>query len=120
MKTAAARVDQAPSTHIEGLLKSLVKSLDNLPDETNQVHSTGELPPSLQKIVAAAPALGHSWAAWQDAGPHVWLYVAQLSRLMSHRRGSPVLQVKHYRETGLVDTCNWVVDRNAKWSRWEE
>lgn len=120
MKTATASAAQAPSDHIEGLLKSLVKSLDVLPDETNAVHGSGELPPALQKVVAAASNLGHSWAAWRDAGAHVWLYVGQLSRLLSHRRGSPVLQVKHYRETGLVDTCNWIVDRSAKWSRWEE
>ncbi len=120
MKRAAVSAARPASDHIHGLLKSLVKSLDVLPDETNPVHATEELPPSLQKVVVAATGLGHRWAAWRDAGPHVWLYVGQLSRLLSHRKGSPVLQVKHYRETGLVDTCNWIVDRNAKWCRWDE
>jgi hypothetical protein len=120
LKTAAPNAAPAAKDHIRGLLKSLVKNLNVLPDETNPVHATDELPPSLQKVVTAATGLGHRWAAWRDAGPHVWLYVGQLSRLLSHRKGSPVLQVKHYRETGLVDTCNWVVDRNAKWCRWDE
>lgn len=121
MKTATASALRPPaSDHIQGLLRSLVKSLDILPDETNPVESPGELPPALQKAVTAATNLGHHWAAWRDAGAHVWLYVGQLSRLLSQKRGSPVLQVKHYRETGLVDTCNWVVDRRAKWCRWED
>lgn len=97
-----------------------MKSLDVLPDETNPVQGSSELPPGLQKAVTTATNLGHSWAAWRDSAAHVWLYVGQLSRLLSHRRGSPVIQVRHYRETGLVDTCTWVIDRNAKWSRWEE
>jgi hypothetical protein len=120
VKAARASTAPSPSNHIQGLIKSLVKSLDLLPDETNPIHASEELPPALQKIVSAALRLGHSWMAWRDAGPHVWLYVGQLSRMLSHRKGSPVLQVKHYRETGLVDTCNWIVDRKAKWCRWEE
>jgi hypothetical protein len=120
LKTAAPNAVPPAKDHIRGLLKSLVKSLNVLPDETNPIQATDELPPTLQKVVAAATGLGHRWAAWRDAGPHVWLYVGQLSRMLSHRKGSPVLQVKHYRETGLVDTCNWVVDRNAKWCRWDE
>ena len=120
LKTATLRAARPSSDHIQGLLKSLVKSLEILPDETNPVPTSDELPPSLQKVVTVATGMGHRWAAWRDAGPHVWLYVGQLSRLLSHKKGSPVLQVKHYRETGLVDTCNWVVDRNAKWCRWEE
>jgi len=120
VKAAKASSAPKPSNHIQGLIKSLVKSLDVLPDETNPIHATEDLPPALQKIVSAALGLGHSWMAWRDAGPHVWLYVGQLSRLLSHRKGSPVLQIRHYRETGLVDTCNWIVDRQAKWVRWEE
>ena len=121
LKTAtASAVQPAASGHIQGLIKSLVKSLDRLPDETNTVERSEELPPALQKVVTAAMSLGHSWAAWCDSGAHVWLYVGNLSRLLSRKRGSPVLQVKHYRETGLVDTCNWVIDRNAKWCRWDE
>lgn len=120
LKAATLSADQPPSDHIQRLLKSLVKSLDILPDETNPVHASNELPPALQKVVAAASGLGHRWAAWRDAGPHVWLYVAQMSRLLSRRKGSPVLQVRHYRETGLVDTCNWIIDRHAKWLRWDE
>lgn len=120
MKAATVTAVQPSSDHIQRLLKSLVKSLDVLPDETNPVQATNELPPSLQKVVTAATGLGHRWAAWRDAGPHVWLYVGQMSRLLSHRKGSPVLQVKHYRETGLVDTCNWIIDRHAKWLRWDE
>jgi hypothetical protein len=123
LKTATASAAPAAATasdHIERLLKSLVKSLQILPDETNRIQHLTELPPAMQKVVQTAANLGHRWAAWRDAGPHVWLYVGQLSRLLSHRRGSPVLQVRHYRETGLVDTCNWVIDRSAKWCRWEE
>ena len=120
MKTATLRAEQPTSDHIAGLIKSLVKSLNILPDETNPIQGSDELPPSLQKVVSTANSLGHRWAAWRDAGPHVWLYVGQLSRLLSHKKGSPVLQVRHYRETGLVDTCNWIVDRKAKWCRWEE
>jgi len=95
LKTARASAARAPSAHIEGLLKSLVKSRHILPGETNQIHSINLLPLALQKAVAAATALGYNWAAWRDAGAHVWLYTGQLSRLLSHQHGSPVLQVKH-------------------------
>ena len=116
---AKPRAAQQPAQYIKGLLNSLVTSLRVLPEESNRVRELNELPPALQKAVMAAARTGQSWAAWNDRRAHVWLYVAQMSLLLSQERGSPVLQVKHYRETGLVDTCNWVIDRDAKWHCWD-
>jgi hypothetical protein len=118
-QVARVRAVQQPAQYIKGLLNSLVTSLSVLPEQSNPVRELSELPPVLQKAVMAAAKAGQSWAAWHDTGPHVWLYVAQMSVLLSQERGSPVLQVKHYRETGLVDTCNWVIDREAKWHCWD-
>ena len=110
---------QQPAQYVKGLLNSLVTSLSVLPEASNPVRELTELPPMLQKAVMTAAKTGQSWAAWHDTRAHVWLYVAQMSLLLSQERGSPVLQVRHFRETGLVDTCNWVIDRDAKWHCWD-
>jgi hypothetical protein len=116
LKTLTLRTLQKPS-HIDGLLKSLVKSLAVLPEETNAITDRSELPAALQRVVMRAAKSGQSWVAWNDLGLHVWLFIAEMSLALSRERGSPVLQVKYYRETGLQETANWMVDRNAQWQR---
>src|SRR5579862_8567270 len=107
---------QQPS-HIDGLLRSLVKSLAVLPDESNVVTKPSELPSALQRVVGQAIKSGQSWMAWQDNGVHVWLFVAEMSMPLSRERGSPVLEMKHYQGDGLKETAYWVVDRQANWQR---
>jgi hypothetical protein len=116
LKTQTLRMLQQPS-HIDGLLRSLVKSLAVLPDESNAVTDPGELPSALQRVVAQAIKAGQSWMAWQDVGVRVWLFVAEMSLPLSRERGSPVLEMRSYREDGLKETANWLVDRHAHWQR---
>lgn len=119
-KPAAMQPPAPPAPHIHGLLRALVSALQFVPERSRPIHDRAQLPPALQKVVALTTAAGHSWVAWNDERAHVWLYLGQMSLLLSRTCGSPVLQVKYYRETGLVDTCNWVIDRHAKWRRWED
>ena len=118
LKTQTLRILQQPS-HIDGLLKSLVKALAVLPGEANPVTDPGELPTALQRVVGQALKAGQSWMAWSDVGVRVWLFVAEMSLPLSRERGSPVLEVKHYQGDGLKETAYWVVDRQANWQRCE-
>jgi hypothetical protein len=60
---------------------------------------------------------GKSWRCWTDAGFHIWLFVGEMSLPLSRERGSPVLRVEHFREDGLRETNNWMIDRQGKWHR---
>jgi hypothetical protein len=116
LETMMLRAMQQPS-HIDGLLKSLVKSMSIVPDDADVVEDSSELPPDLQKVISAATKAGQSSCAWTDAGFHVWLFVGEMSLPLSRERGSLVLEVKYHREHGLRETGTWVIDRNAKWHR---
>lgn len=109
-------LQQQPS-HVEGLLRSLVKSLHILPEYAQAAPDRGELPDTLRKVVTRTTRLGQSWLAWRDAAFHFWLFTADMSLPLSRERGSPVLQVEYYREHGLRESGRWVIDREAKWHR---
>lgn len=116
MQTVMLRALQQPS-HLDGLLKSLVKCLRIVPEDAWAILDLGELTPELQKIATAAASSGQSWRAFTDPGYHFWLFVGQMSLPLSRERGSPVLQLEYHREHGLRETGTWVIDRQAKWHR---
>jgi hypothetical protein len=116
METLRLQTIQKPA-HVEGLLQSLVKSLGILPDGSDKVADRSELPSALQKVVIKATKDGQSWRAWMHGGVHIWLFVAEMSLPLSRERGSPLIQVKSYREDGLRESANWLVDRQGKWHR---
>jgi hypothetical protein len=107
---------QQPS-HIDGLLNSLVQRIGVVPEYADPVEDRSDLPSQLQKVVSAAIKAGQSWLAWAEGGLHYWLFVAEMSLPLSRERGSPVLQLKCYRERGLKETSIWFIDREAKWHR---
>jgi hypothetical protein len=110
------RTLQQPS-HIDGLLKSLVKSMNIVPEDADEVHDRGELPSALQKAIITATKAGQSWCAWMDAAFHSWLFLGELSVPLSRELGSPVLQLRYHREHGLRETGIWLIDRQGKWHR---
>lgn len=110
------RALQQPS-YIDGLLKSLAKSMDVVPAYADAALDLDGLPAELRQMAIMASEAGQSWCAWIDKGFHVWLFVAEMSLPLSRERGSPVLELKYYREHGLRESGRWVIDRDAKWSR---
>jgi hypothetical protein len=105
------------SSHIERLLRSLVKSLGVVPEGMDASWNRSDLPWALQQVVIRAGKEGQSWCAWTDRGFQAWLFVGEMSLLLSRQRGSPVLRVKHYRESGLREAAAWLVDRQGNWHR---
>ncbi len=106
-----------PSHHIEGLLESLVRSINIVPAEARAVTDRSDLSLPLQRIINKGTNVGMSWKCWTDKDLHVWLFVGGMLLGLSRQMGSPVLQVRQYRERGLPDTANWVIDRQANWRR---
>jgi hypothetical protein len=116
METLGPQTLERPS-HVDGLLASLVTRMGVVPGEANPVLDCSDLPSVLKRIVITATKAGQSWLAWDDAGYHVWLFIAEMSLPLSRERGSPVLHVKHYRENGISQSATWFIDRRAKWHR---
>jgi hypothetical protein len=116
MKTAMLRTIQRPS-HIDGLLRSLVKYSGAVPVDAEPIASRSELPFVVQRIIIQATKAGLSWSCWRDDAGHVWLFTAEMSLSLSRERGAPVLQVTQYAEDGLRNTGSWVADIEGNWCR---
>ncbi len=87
-------------------------------EDADPVHHGSELPSAgLRQVVAAATQAQRSWRCWMDMRLRVWLFVGALSLPRSREHRSPVLQVDYHRESGLVETAYWVIDRHAHWHR---
>ena len=116
MEKLHSQTMQRPS-HVDGLLAWLVRSMGFLPEEANPVLDRSDLPFALRKVVNAATNAGQSWMAWDDAGYHIWLFIAEMSLPLSRERGSPVLRVTRYRESGVSQSATWSIDKLAQWHR---
>ena len=109
---------EKPRPHIDRLLHSLVRSLGDVPDYAEAVHDYSELPSRLRHVIVDAMKAGQSWCCWGETDLfHIWLFIAEMSLPLSRDRGTPVFKLKYYREYGLRETANWVIDRQAKWHR---
>jgi hypothetical protein len=114
---ARLRALEQPS-HIDRLLRSLVRNMSVVPDDADAVHEPGELPaPWLRDIVVAAACAGDSWRCWMDGRLRLWLFVAKLSVPLSRAAGLPVLHVEFFRESGLSESADWAIDRQSRWHR---
>jgi hypothetical protein len=108
------------SPHIDRLLQSLVKNLGDVPEYAEVVHDYSELPFKLRNVIVDAIKAGHSWCCWAETNfHHIWLFIAEMSLPLSRERGTPVLRLRYYRDYGLRESATWVIDRQAKWHRWE-
>jgi hypothetical protein len=119
LKAHQLRARQQPQpSHIDRLLQSLITSMNVVSEDADAVHDSSELPSAgLQHVVAAANQAQRSWRCWMDMRLRVWLFVGSLSLSRSREHGAPVLQVDYHRESGLVETAHWVIDRHANWHR---
>jgi hypothetical protein len=117
MDTVTLRqIPQAPPA--DALLHEWIESLGVLPREANAIHEQGELSPALRRIVRMAMHMGRSWSCWGDAKQRLWLFVADISPLLSREQGASVLQVDQYREGGeLKDSGTWTSAPDGTWRR---
>jgi len=116
METVRLRNLQQPS-QTEALLEALVSRGDLVPQGAYRIRDPKALSSQLQLIAARAATEGRIWAAW--ANPHyIWLFTGEMSLHLSRERGTPVLLVDRYDESGeLQDTGPWAADAQGKWQR---
>jgi hypothetical protein len=116
METMRLRKIQQPS-QVERLLESYVSRSELLPRDSFQIRATRALSPQLQRVVTRTTQNGHVWACWADSH-HTWLFTCEMSLPLSRERGSPVLLVEHYDESGeLKESGAWMSDQEGKWRR---
>lgn len=117
METIRLRAVQQPS-RVERLLVALASSSGIVAEDTYLLRDQGEMSSVLQRIIGEAVQQGHSWCCWANDSRRAWLFTAEMSLALSRERGSPVLDVKVYREDGtLTDSDCWHVDAEGKWQR---
>jgi hypothetical protein len=117
MDTVRLRQIPQPSP-ADALLHGWVESLGVLPREAHAIREHGELPDPLRRIARMAMHIGRSWSCWADANQQLWLFVADISPLLSRERGASVLQVDQYREDGeLKDSGTWTSAPDGTWRR---
>jgi len=114
METRRLRTLQQPS-HIEKLLEALVSRASLLPKDSYQIRDPGALPPPLQTLIAQAAQEGRVWRCWANSY-ETCLFTCEMSLPRSRERGSPVLLVNRYSESGeLQEAGSWMSDQEGKW-----
>jgi hypothetical protein len=116
METRRLRIIQQPA-HIERLLDALVSRANLLPKDYHQIRDPNSLPPQLQTLIAQAVQEGRVWRCWANSY-ETCLFTSEMSLPRSRERGSPVLLVNRYNESGeLQDAGSWMTDQEGKWRR---
>lgn len=119
METVRLRGIQNPS-HVGRLLEALVSRGTLLPQDSQQVHDPDALPAALKAVVSRAAAEGRVWACWAST-QDISLFTCEMSLPLSRERGTPVLLVNRYADSGdLTDVGTWVADPEGKWRRLAE
>ena len=114
METRRLRTLQQPS-HIEKLLEALVSRASLLPKDSYQIRDPGALPPPLQTLIAQAAQEGRVWRCCANSY-ETCLFTCEMSLPRSRERGSPVLLVNRYSESGeLQEAGSWMSDQEGKW-----
>ena len=99
------------------LLESYISQSDVVPKGSYRIRQPGSLPREVREVLTRAVKEGQTWSCWAY-GRHTWLFTCNLSRPLSRKRGTPVLQVGLYGDDGeLRDRGSWVPDGYGKWCR---
>jgi len=116
METRRLRTIQQPS-HIERLLDALVSRANLSPKDGYQIRDPAALPPKLQTLITQATQEGRVWGCWVNSF-ETCLFTCEMSLARSRERGSPVLMVNRYGESGeLQDAGAWTSDPEGVWRR---
>ena len=116
METRRLRTIQQPS-HIERLLDALVSRANLLPKDGYQIRDPAALPLQLQTLITQATQEGRVWGCWVNSF-ETCLFTCEMSLPRSRERGSPVLLVNRYGESGeLQDAGSWTSDPEGTWRR---
>lgn len=116
METLKLRRIQEPS-RVERLLEAYVSRARILRRDSYQVRDTGELPHTLQAVIARAIEQGEVWLCWMR-GSEVWLFIGHMPLSASRERRAPVLEVQRYDEdANLKESGIWRCDQHGNWSR---
>ena len=116
METIRLRAVQQPS-RVERLLVSFASSCKVVGAGAYLLRDPGAAPLALQVRIAEAQQRGHAWCCWTD-GAHIWLFTGEMSLALSRECGSPVLEVRIYREDGSPEDSDcWLVDQDGNWRR---
>jgi hypothetical protein len=119
METMKLRAIQQPD-HAGQLLDSFIRVVANLAEDSHPLMSQSQLTPSLEKVALRTLDEGQVWRAWTDDRA-MWLWACEVSLARSRERGLPVMEVRRYDESGLIeDSGTWVRVRNESWQRCNE
>lgn len=92
------------------LLVALASNSGIVGENAYLVRDQSGMPSMLQRLIGEAVQQGRSWCCWADDSRRAWLFTGEMSLALSRERGSPVLDVKVYRENGtLTDDDCWHV-----------
>ncbi|MGH8131739.1 MAG: hypothetical protein ACRETP_00680 [Steroidobacteraceae bacterium] len=116
METRRLRTIQQPS-HVERLLEALVSRANFLPKDSYQIRDPSALSSQLQTVLGRAVQEGRVWGCWAT-NYETWLFTCEMSLALSRERGTPVLLVNRYGDSGeLTDAGSWMTDPEGKWRR---
>jgi hypothetical protein len=116
METLRLRGIQQPS-EVEKLLEAYVTHSKLLSKNCYRIFDPAAMPSQLQRVLARASEQGRIWLCWTDAF-NSWLFTCEMSLPLARERAAPVLQVNLHGESGeLIDSGDWMVDRQGKWHR---
>lgn len=117
METTRLRAVQQPS-RVERLLVAFASSSGIVAPDAYLLRDQRAMPSVLQGLIGEAVKEGHAWCCWKDDSHRVWLLTGEMSLALSRECGSPVLDVKIYREDGkLKESDCWRVDKEGEWRR---
>jgi hypothetical protein len=118
METKRLRKLQEPS-QVERLLDTLISRSSLVPAGAYQIRDPASVPKELRRIATQANHRGQAWSCWAHSF-RTWLFTGEMSLALSRERGTPVLQVDVYEDSGLRDSGPWMPDRDGSWRRCSE
>lgn len=117
METVRLRAIQEQPSRIERLLVAFALRSGMVSPDAHMVRDQRLMPAVLQGVIFRAMRNDRAWCAWKDDS-RTWLLTCEMLLDSSRERGSPVLSVQVYGESGeLEDSASWAVDSEGKWAR---
>jgi hypothetical protein len=116
METLRLRRIQEPAS-VEKLLTDFVARSELIPRNCYEIRDLAELSPPLQRLVSQEIERGRPWACRANA-LSTWLFTCEMLIAASRERGTPVLEVSLYGDTGeLQESGSWLLDPHDNWQR---